>query len=48
MMHPDGFSNKKNNEWSKNVLEVLSNLECNVLAIYPCNDIGHQSIVQKS
>ena len=31
MMHPDGFSNK-NNEWSKNVLEVLSNLECNVLA----------------
>ena len=46
MMHPDGLSNEKNRKWSRNVLKILSNYEFEILAIYPCNDIGHQSIVQ--
>ena len=46
MMHPDGLSSEKNKKWSKDVLKILSSFEFEILAIYPCNDIGHKSIVQ--
>jgi len=45
LMHPQGFSRKENKSNSLMVLKLLSKLDCDVICVYPCTDIGFQGII---
>ncbi len=47
MLHPDGISAKKNEIYCKNSLSALKNLDLDIICIYPCSDIGHESIINQ-
>ena len=47
MLHPDGISAKKNETYCKNSLSALKNLDLDIICIYPCSDIGHESIINQ-
>lgn len=45
LFHPDGTSLKKNKMYIKTIINSLKQFDLKVICVYPCTDIGYESII---
>jgi UDP-N-acetylglucosamine 2-epimerase (hydrolysing) len=46
LFHPEGTSFLRNKQYINTILEVLKNLKIVVFCVYPCTDIGYETIIE--